>query len=191
MEFEEMQKIWSEQKGETMYAINESALHKRIGKKKDAASKRINMVEILISIINGVVAIILFIDALGDSHNWDFMGAGIMAATVIYIQYFRWKRIASENKFDRSMIGELDHAISNTNHIVRFSYLMIVGYLAPMSVYLFAKMISQGASLEKWLLIVGLYLLSFLLIYWERKTCHIPRQRNLIALKRKLIEECN
>ena len=37
MEFEEMQKIWDEQKGETMYAINESALHKSVTKKKNAA----------------------------------------------------------------------------------------------------------------------------------------------------------
>ncbi|WP_420575632.1 hypothetical protein [Ekhidna sp.] len=189
MEFEEMQKIWDEQKGETMYAINESALHNSIGRKKDAASRRINKVEIGVSLINGVVAIVLFFDALNDPHNWDFVASGLLLGTVAYIQYFRWKRRKAERTFDRSMLGELDHAISNTNSIIKFSHLMIVGYMIPMSVFYIAKMIDRGASLDKWLIITGMYLLAFLLIRWERKKMHIPRKENLLSLKRKLMDE--
>ena len=61
MEFEEMQKVWDEQKGETMYAINETALHRSVTRKKNAAGRRINRVEISVSVINGIVAIFLFV----------------------------------------------------------------------------------------------------------------------------------
>ena len=64
MEFEEMQKIWNEHKGETMYAINETALHKIVTRKRDAASRRINRVETRISLINGILAIFLFVLAM-------------------------------------------------------------------------------------------------------------------------------
>ncbi len=189
MEFEKMQKIWNEQKGETMYAIDQQALHNSVGRKKDAASRRINKVEIGITLINSFCAIFLFIDALDDAHNWDFLGSAIMAGTVLYIQYARYKRKKAENTFDRSIIGELDHAISNTNSIIRFTSLMIFGYLVPISIFYFAKMVALGASWEKWLLIGGAYLLAFILIRWERRNCHIPRKESLESMKRKLMEE--
>ncbi|WP_436517186.1 hypothetical protein [Ekhidna sp. To15] len=189
MEFDEMQKIWNEQKGETMYAINETALHKSITRKKNAASKRIDMVENWISLINGTVAVFLFIDALDDPHYWDFVGSAMMLATVIYIQISRYKRLKAENMFDRSMFGELDHAIANTNSIIHISRMMVIGYLVPFSFFYILKMIVIEASLEKWLLVTGMYILSFVLIYWERKKMHIPRKENLEVLKKKLMEE--
>lgn len=189
MEFEQLQKIWNEQKGETMYAIDQQALHNSVGQKKDAASRRINKVEIGITLINSFCAIFLFMDALDDPHNWDFFGSAIMAATVVYIQYSRYKRKKAENTFDRSIIGELDHAISNTDSIIKFTSLMIFGYLIPISIFYFSKMIALGASWEKWVLIIGMYVLAFFLIRWERRNCHIPRKESLEGLKRKLTEE--
>lgn len=189
MEFEEMQKIWDEQKGETMYAINESALHKSVTRKKDAASRRINKVEVSLMIINGLCTILLFVDALDDPHNWDFFGSAIMLCTVLYIAFTRHKRRKEERTFNRNMIGELDHAIANTNSIIQISRMMIIGYLIPISVFYFSKMASLGASKEKWMLMIGLYVLAFILIVWERKKIHLPRKDSLLSLKKKLIED--
>lgn len=190
MEFEEMQKIWNEQKGETMYAINESALHKSISRKKAAASKRINLVEIMLMIINSTVSIILFTDAILDKEGpWDFAGATIMALTVVFLMYFRNKRKSKENTFDRSMIGELDHAIANSDSMVQIATIMIYYYLVPIGIFSFAKMLYFGADIEKWLLIIGMFALAFILMRWERKAMHIPRRRNLMALKKRLMEE--
>ncbi|MEO9870998.1 hypothetical protein [Ekhidna sp.] len=189
MEFEEMQKIWDEQKGETMYAINEMALHKSVTRKKNAASKRINKVEIGLVLVNGFCSGLLFIDALDDPHYWDFIGSAMMLGTVIYMLFLRRRRKKAENTFDRNMIGELDHAIANTNSIIHVSRMMIIGYLIPFSIFYIGKMISLGAPLDKWLLIGGMYLLAFILIQWERKSMHLPRKEHLLALKRKLMEE--
>lgn len=190
MEFEEMQKIWDEQKGETMYAINETALHNSIGRKKDAASRRINKVEISLMIINTIVSIILIVDAIVDKEGfWDYTGGIIMALTVVALFFFRKNRKKKENTFDRSMMGELDHAIANTHSIIQVATSMIYFYLIPVGVFSLGKMIYFGASLEKWLLIIGFYMLAFFLIRWERKAFHIPRKDSLMALKKKLMEE--
>lgn len=186
MEFEEMQKIWNEQKGENMYVIDENALHNRIKSKKKAASKRINKVEIGLILINSICSIILLIGALDNPHYWEHVSSAMMLGTVIYVFYSRRKRKKAENNFDRSMLGELNHAIANTDSIISFSRLMIVGYLIPFSIFFVGKMIVLGASIEKWLTVFGLYLLAFILIQWERKSCHFPRKRHLEALRKKL-----
>jgi hypothetical protein len=189
MEFEEMQKFWNEQKGETMYAINETALHRSVTHKKDVVSRRINRVEIMISIINGLAGAFLFVLAVIRPHMLNFINAGIIVATVSYIQYFRWKRKKAENTFDRSMLGELDHAISNANFMIRFNYLMRVGYVIPLSVVCISALIVGEATWEKWLITTGALLLSFLLFRWEQRTCNVPSKKQLLALKKKLMEE--
>ncbi len=189
MDFEEMQKVWDEQKGETMYAINEAALHQSVTRKKNAAGKRINRVEIMLSIINSLVVLFLLILMRNHPRIWGFINAGIVATSVVYIQYFRWKRKKAENMFDRSMLGELDHAISNTNYIIRFNYLMVVGYLVPLSVVTITSLAVSGASLVKWLIVTGMFVLSFFVVRWEQKAYNIPRKKQLLALKQKLMED--
>jgi hypothetical protein len=187
--FEDIQKVWDKQKGKVMYIIDESALRKSVIRKKDTASKRIRHNEISVSIINGIMAIFLFVIALYGEHNWAFLSSGLMAATVAYIQYFRWKRKQVENTFDRSMLGEIDHAISNTNSIIKFNYVMLLGFLTPLTGIYISKMIAEGAGLEKWLITTGMILLALFLSRWEQKACNIPRRKDLLALKKKLIEE--
>lgn len=190
MEFDELQKIWNEQKGETMYVIDQQALHNSVGRKKDAASKRINKVEIGLILINSIVVTILLVDAIVNKEGfWDYAGAGIMALTVVFLLFFRMKRKQKENTFDRSLIGELDHAIANSDSIIQITTMMISYYIIPIAIFSFSKMIYFDASLEKWLLTIGMFALAFFLVRWERKVCHIPRQRNLLSLKRKLMEE--
>lgn len=190
MKFEEMQKIWNEQKGETMYAINESALHQSIGRKKEAISRKVSLVEISLMIINGIVTIILFTDAILDKEGlWDYIGASIMALTVIFLFIFRKRRKEKENTFDRTMMGELDHAIQNSESIIQIATIMIYYYLIPMGLFSILKMIYYGASLEKWLFIIGMFALAFFLVIWERKAMHIPRRQSLNNMKKKLMED--
>jgi hypothetical protein len=189
MDFEEMQKVWDEQKGETMYVINESALHKTVTRKKDAAGRRINRVEIALSIINSIVLIFILIRMFYHPHIWGFISAGILVISLVYVQYFRWKRKRAEDAFDRSMLGELDHAISNAGFMIRFNYLMFAGYYIPIFVVAFSSLIVKGAPLQKWTLITILFLLGFLVIRWEQKACNIPRKKQLMTLRKKLTEE--
>jgi sterol desaturase/sphingolipid hydroxylase (fatty acid hydroxylase superfamily) len=189
MELEELQKIWNEQKGENMYAINESSLHNSILKKKNLASRRMNTVEIGLMSINATTGIIILIDAMMDQEGiWDYLLGLIMLLTVIFLAFFRQKRLRKEKVFDRTMLGELDHAIANSNSIVQITTMMIYYYLIPLCTYTSIKMFVFGASLEKWLLVVGAYVVAFFIVYYERRVYHIPRKEKLINLRNKLCE---
>ena len=189
MEIEQLQKIWNEQNGETMYAINENALHQSITRKKDAGSRRMTIVEISLMIINSITGITLLIQAyLGNKGLWGYPLGLIMLTTVAFLWFYRQRRLRRERTFDRSMVGELDHAIANADSIIQIATMMIKYYLLPVGLFSVVKMSILGAPLEKWLLVTGAYLLAFILIYYERRVCHIPRKEKLIRLKKKLKE---
>ena len=189
IDFEDIQKVWDKQKGVTMFTIDEASLHSGITRKKNAAQRKISRNEITVSLINGIVSIVFLTAALQGQHNWAFLSGGLMAATVIYIQYFRRKRKQAENMFDRTMLGELDHAISNAKSIIRFNYFMIIGLLMPLSVIYISKMIAESATWEKWIITIGMFLFALFLSNWEQKSCNMPRKEQLLILKKKLAEE--
>lgn len=188
MEFEEIQKIWNEQKGETMYAIDENALHKSVTRKKNAATRRINKVEIMLMLVNSLGVIFLSILMYNHPRIWGFINMAILATSVVYVLYFRRKRIKAENMFDRSLLGELNHAISSSKYMIKFNRLVFLGYLIPLSVVGISALIFSGASLKKWLITSGMLLLCLIVVRWEQKKCNIPKNEQLIALKKKLTE---
>ena len=106
-----------------------------------------------------------------------------------YIRYFRLKRKRAEKKFDRSISGELDHAISNTNSIIKFYQFMILGYITPLYGLNFSKMIIRGAPLNKWLLMTGTLLLVLILMRLTQNKFRNFRKEQLLALKKMLTEE--
>lgn len=188
MDIEQMQKIWDSQNQQVMYAINEEALYDSIRKKSKSAEQRINKVEIGLMTINFVVATIVLIDYLkgSDEGLWDLgLSLGIYG-TVAFLYIFRNRRKSMEETFDRTMLGELNYAISSTDSIIRISWLMITAYILPIMIFSVSKMIYQGASLNKWLLMMGAFALSYTLILIERKKMHLPRKRRLETLRDKL-----
>jgi hypothetical protein len=189
MGFEEIQKVWNEQKGENMYVIDEAALHRSVTRKKNAVSRRINCVEIMLSVINSLILIFLLILMFSHPRIWGFMNIAIVATSVAYILYFRRKRKKEESRFDRSILGELDHAIFASGSIIRINYLMLGAYLAPMFAVAISSLIDTGASLEKWIFTTGMFVLSFFVVRWEQRACNVPRKKQLMVLKKKLMEE--
>ncbi|MEP5612079.1 MAG: hypothetical protein ABJP45_07500 [Cyclobacteriaceae bacterium] len=189
MEFEEMQKVWDKQSNEMLFVINENALHKRVKAKKKQANRIVNVTEIGLMIINTATAGILLADAIIDNEGpYDYAGVGIMLLTVVYLLFIRKKRKNQEDKFDRSILGELEHAISNTQSTIQIGKTMIYWYLLPIGIYIIINMIHNEASLSKWLLVAGAFILGNFLGNWEIRNCHIPRKRHLERLREKLME---
>lgn len=191
MEFDEIKKIWNHQNQRFLYAFDEKALFKSIKAKKRATERMINRLEIMLSVINSSIATVILIDYLNGSEQglWDLgLSLGIFL-TVFFLLIFRVKRKKREQVFDRSMIGELDHAISNNNSVIHLSMLMLNGYFIPVLVFSFVKMIYFHAPIEKWLVILGGFALAFTLVIWERTFHHIPRKRKLEAIKSKLLAD--
>ena len=125
---------------------------------------------------------------MDNESAWEYAFGIIMLLTVLFLAYFRKRRLQQEHTFDRTMLGELDHAVANSDSIIQIATLMIKYYLLPLGIFSITKMLVLGASLEKWLLFIGAYTLSFILVYYERKHCHIPRKEKLLKLRKKLQE---
>lgn len=184
-----MQKVWDKQSNEMLFVINEDALHKRVKAKKRQANRIVNVTEVGLMIVNTITAGILLADAIIDKEDiWDYGGAFAMLLTVGYLLVIRRKRKKSENKFDRSMLGELDHAISNTQSVISIASTMLWWYFTPIAIFTVSKMIFKGASVESWLLISGALALGYFLVNWEKSHCHEPRKKHLEGLREKLVE---
>ena len=169
-----------------MYVINEDALHRSVTYKKNAANKKINNAEILLSIINSITAAILFVVAI-KGHPLLYATFGLFAATVIYIQFFRRKRKKAKNNFDRNLMGELDQAISNTNYIIRFNYFVLV-YVVCFGLITIPEMIIRRDSWVEWLIVILSIFVSLFVVHKEQKACNIPRKKQLLDLKKKLMD---
>lgn len=189
MKFEDIQRLWNEQKGERIYTINESELRRSVTLRKELASGRMNRVEIIVTIFNALAGIFLIALAVQHPHVVTYFNAAVMATTVAVIMYFRRKRKKAENTFDRSMLGELDHAISNTSFMIKFNYLIRVAYVAPLIIACISALIIREATWEKWLIVTGALLLSIFVLHWEQKAYNMPGKNHLLELKRRLTEE--
>lgn len=190
MDFEQMQKIWDEEKKENFFVINEDAMRKTVTSKKRVANRDVNVTEIGLMIINTITATILLTRALIDSKAWpSYLGVGIMLFTVFYLMYIRRKRKKADLTFDRTMLGELDHAIANVKSTIAIGRTMIYWYILPIGIFSIVKMTIQGAAIEKWLFVLVAFALGHFVSNLGVKKQHIPRLEKLQQLKAKLTEE--
>src|SRR5687768_2465995 len=125
MEFDEMKKIWDTQNNEPLYTINEGALHNRILAKKRQGYHITNVSELLWIITNGgggcfILSLIFFKQNAGMLM---YFLAAWMVGSALYMLVSRIRRIKGSNRFDRSIGGDLDHAISMAAYQIRLSKL--------------------------------------------------------------------
>lgn len=187
MEFDEMKKIWDEQTKQTMYAIDEDALHRRIKAKGNRAERTTKMNEFgLMAIAVITASILLFIKS---TNTYNILAAVGMLFMGVYVLIGRIRRLKKDRQFDRDMLGELDRAISNVQNEVFRTRTFIWWMILPAAVPTIVRILQKEASLESILLIVGASILGFLVTRWDLNRCQIPRKRELEVLREKLVTE--
>jgi hypothetical protein len=186
MEFDELQRIWDSQNNKPLYAINEAALHSRIHSKRKRATHTANFSEVLLIIVNiSAGCVILGMNASGQSHKLSlYFLAAWMLGSALYLLMSRLHRIKSEKKFDRSLRGELNQAISAATYQVRLSQLMRLNILPIGIILLFG--IWEGSK-SVW---VAVAMLIFFVVAnyaggWEHNI-YKARRRELEILQNKL-----
>lgn len=190
MEFDELRKIWDTQNNTPMYAINEDTLHKRIVSKKDRTARLVNLAEIGLIIINLVVGIFLFWDSIIDNEGiYSYLIAVFMLFSAGYLIISRVRRRREENRFDRSMLGDLDHAIANADRLIVLSQKVIWWYNLPILSLLILKLLETQSSWLTWLLIAVAFILAYFLGRWELNRCHLPRKEALKNLRNTLTQD--
>jgi len=186
MEFDELQQIWDTQNNKPLFAINERALHNRILSKMRKARHITNTSELLLIIVNlGVGCFILGVNLYKQHSSMFLYGmAAWMFATFLYSLVSRIRRIKGDRRFDRSMHGDLNHAISVATYQVRLSQAMRwnilpIGILSLLSIWESGKSVWIGGA------ILILFALAFYGGLWENNI-YKARKRELETLKEKL-----
>jgi hypothetical protein len=188
MEFEEMKKIWDEQNQEQLYAINEAALRKRIQSKLKRARRLSDINDFGLIAVALVTPVILWLTSDGI-NAYHYTVTTILMLIIGYVLYGRNRRKKIERRFDRSILGELDHTIANVAYEARRARTMVWWFMVPLAIPTIIAMIWKGAPLWSWVVVLGMFLLSYVVVRWELNRCHIPKKQKLEALRDKLTEE--
>ncbi len=189
MEFEDLQKIWDTQNNKPMYVINEEALHRRILSKKNKASWSSNVTEVGLVIVAMVTSTYIFFKRFGDGDLFAVLPGVALLLTAVYVIVSRFRRKKIEKQFDQTMLGDLDHAISNVDFEVKRAKTFIWWYIIPIAIPVFLNMYLKEASLWKWALIIGCFILSYVVVQFGLNKAQLPRKDALQALRKKLMDE--
>lgn len=186
MEFDELQEIWDAQNKQPLYAINEEALHNRIQSKMRQGYHITNFSELLLIVVNlGTGSFILALNLFKQPVNISmYLLAGWMLVTALYSLVSRVRRIRGDHRFDRSLQGDLSHAISLASYQVRLSQIMRWNML-PVGVFTLLGLLEGGKAL--W--IAGLVLVFFVLTWYAARWEHNlykNRKQALETLQNKL-----
>lgn len=188
MEFDEMKKIWDAQNGQTLYAIDEEALHKRVLNKRNKAAKLASITELMIiSALLFSTSIIMAAAIYKSKYDLMPMGMAVLmliAAVMIYMR--RNKRLSWQNNFENSILGDVNQAVANANYQVKLSH-SVKWFLLVVALFTTAGVIESGAEWWKGAL-VGLF---FIIVYyasrWEYRTFYVSQKKGLEKMRDKLI----
>jgi len=186
MEFDEMKKIWDAQNNQPLYVIDEKALHNRIQSKMNTVVRLTNIGDwLLIVIFFGTGIVLLGSNPFKPGANiFLYLEAAWMFAIVVYLVVSRIRRIKASRQFDRSIHGDLNHAISLASYQMRLSQIIRWNFL-PMG----AIMIFSGWEAGKLLRVSVVILVSYSLAFYVTSKGYLAnkrRKRALQVLKEKL-----
>jgi cation transport ATPase len=188
MEFEQMKKIWDAQDGQALYTIDEKALHNNvIAKKKKSAQTANNMELTLIGsllVASGMIWWAMLRNSSFQLVQVVFASLLLLVAAAILIS--RRKRMAWQNSFENSMLGDLEQGLANASYQVNLSkaagflYLLVSGF-AVVSVF------NEVADWWKSALVLLLFAFGYFASRWEHSKFYVSQKKNLTAMKEQLM----
>ena len=189
MEFDELQKIWNEQNNQPLYAINEKAMYNIILSKKKQAHHITNISELLLIFVNiGSGILILGINLFKQSGNISlYLLSAWMLGSALYILVRRIQRKNGDNQFDRSMRGDLRHAISVTTYQAHISQIMRWNIL-PIAALTLLGLWEGGKPIWIALIVLLFFALTYYAGGWEHNI-YKRKKRELEILQNKLDKE--
>lgn len=188
MEFEDMKKIWNAESQQHAYAIDEDAMHQKIMRKKQGSSRTVNKMELFLMIVNMLAgSFILIKNIVRDMHNpYLYAMSAIMYVATAYIFWRRQNRLRDEDQFDRTMLGDLDHAIRNASYRERLS-LLAFGYAIPFFVLIWVAAYNDDKSIYFLIGIAAFFVITMLASIVEHRTIHMRYKKRLEAMRKMLV----
>ena len=187
MEFEDIRKIWDQQNTQPIYVMNDAVLYRQVVDRQRQARHITQVSELLLIIVNvGASAFILGTTLFG-SRNVSLMVMSVwLGASGAWVLYGRVRRLRGAHNFDRSLQGELNHALSIASYQVRLARLGRWNALPAGVLTLLALWESNKSGW--WLTaMVVLFTIAYVAAGWETNI-YIERRNELEALQRKFDE---
>jgi len=179
MEFEEMKKVWDTQNNEPLYVINEAALRNSIATKRDKGIHITNVTELLSIVVNLGAGVLILATGMFLLATWMIIiGVVCLAGRV--------RRKMGEQQFDRTMLGDLDYAVSIADYQVRFSGLMRWNII-PVGFLIVWSMWDKQNSIELMIGLISFFALTFYASGWEHNY-YRSRRRNIEDLRKMLLK---
>lgn len=187
-EFAEMKILWDRQNEEKLYAINEQVLHKQIQRRRRAVDRTVQRVEWALVGANLLVSI--FLTGVAYINHETLLFYTIAIAYLLYALLFlvlHRLRSGNDRQFEPTMLGDLDRAIWQLNHLVHQARSMMVWYSLPLTLILSGFAVVKGQWWAALAVLVVMAAASYLSIQWEVKRCYLPQVQSLEALRAKLV----
>ncbi len=187
MEFEELQTIWNSQNDKNLYTIDEEALYARIQQKSKSVNHKLNVYEGLMFLGNLIIGIVLFIDAfLGNGQPYEYVLPALYIIFSISILILRKVRQKEEVQFDHTIMGELDKAIWQIDHLIKRGRSMMIWYILPLTLVLTITLLLNSKPLWALGMLVILIPFSYYGGRWEINKWYMPKKRELESLRTEL-----
>jgi hypothetical protein len=187
MEFNEMKNIWDAQTNQPLYVIDEMALQKRIQRKKHSFFVNVSEWILIISYLGAVIGLVgLNLFVLPKANIFLYLEAAWMFSTVVVLVVSHIRRIKAGRRFDRSIHGDLDHAIHLLSYQMRVSRITRWNLL-PMGAILILS--CSGWEARKLFEISAAILVVYTLTFYasaRSDRANKRRKRALEVLKEKL-----
>jgi hypothetical protein len=184
MEFDEMKKIWDTQNNQPPYVIDEKALQNRLQRKKHSFFVNIGDWLLIISNIGVIILLVGRHPFTPGANIFLYLEAVWTFATVGYLVVSLILRIKASRRFDRSIHGDLNHAIYLISYQMRISQITSWNLLPMGAILIFSGWVAGKLFMVSAVILV----VDTLAIYAASKIYQINkrRKRALQVLKEKL-----
>lgn len=184
-----MQRIWSKQENEHLYAISEATLQKQLSARRSGLTRSLDVLELSLVAVNIFVALFLLFDTVtGNGPLVQLLVSTVSMAVVALIGWHRYQREASTVEYDQSILGEVDKTIEQANILIQRTQTVFAWYFLPMIGANIALFLVKGLSLWWSMAFVVLGLTTFFALRWEIAQCQLPRKRELESLRAILLD---
>ena len=186
MEFDEMKKIWDAQTSQPLYAIDEKALHNRIQSNMNHVRRLTNVSDWMLMLIYlGTGAVLLGRNPVKPGANiFMYLEAVWLFGIVAYLLVSHIRKLKASRRFDRSIQGDLHHAIWLTSYQMHISQIIRWNFL-PMGVIMIFSGWEGGKLFQVGILILVSNMMAFY-VTSKGYRANKRRKRELQVLKEKL-----
>lgn len=191
MNFEDLQVIWDSQKNQKLFAINGSALQRLVEKDALAINRDLKWLELVAIFLLLFLGIAVLIDTFfnGDEY-FQLVGVAVEFMLAVCLLFRRRQRESGLNIQSASLLDRIEMAMKQAQATIHrgrdlalfFAIFVFYGVAIRMFIYGW-----RGSEIKLAVGVINVVLL-FVVFKLNEIKVHVPRLKNLEALRTKLLD---